>query len=259
MSDDIHHLFEETIRGDYEDDAPWEAVRKLRTIGTRDVFDVASQWSRSEDPLKRARGIDVVAQLGKTIHATSSFSDESFSLVTDLIQREKEIRPLSSAIAALGHLDNAGAVPIIARFRSHPSPEVRFSVACALGSFPNAPLSIETLLVLITDGDEDVRDWATFGLGSLSDADSDEVREGLLRNLEDPHKDVREEAMAGLGKRRDRRVLSSLLRALGQSDVSNCVIEAADLMLGLREERKGWKSSDYAAALRHEFSVGQGC
>lgn len=256
FDNDIQRLFAETLRGDYEDEAPWEAVRKLRTRGTRQVFDIACQWSNSDDPIMRARGIDVLAQLGKTMdHPRNSFPDESFSLVANLLKREKEACPLSSAIAALGHLDDARAVPLIAPFHSHPSPEIRFSVACALGSFPSLPLSIETLLILTADSDEDVRDWATFGLGSLSDADSQEIREALVQRLDDPHEDVREEAMVGLGKRQDRRVLSSLLGALKQSNVTSCVIEAAYLMLGMEDERKDWGPTDYAAALRRQFSL----
>ena len=52
-------------------------------------------------------------------------------------------------------------------------------MAFALGCFPNDPLSAETLLRLTQDTDEDVRDWATFGLGVLGNTDSDEIREVL--------------------------------------------------------------------------------
>src|ERR1700752_583122 len=68
----------------------------------------------------------------------------------------RSIQPLQ-----LGHLDDRRAVPLIAQFRSHSTPETRFAVACALGAFVNEPLSVETLLTLMTDADEDVRDWAT--------------------------------------------------------------------------------------------------
>ena len=165
---------------------------------------------KSKDPLSRARGADVLAQLGKTAdHTSNSFPDESYSVITDLLQRETEPQPLAAGIAALGHLDNPLAVPLITNFSSHPSPEVRFDVAFALGCFPNEPRSAETLLRLTQDTDEDVRDWATFGLGVLGNTDSDEIREALVRRLNDSDEDVREEAMVGLGKRNDQRVLSS--------------------------------------------------
>lgn len=252
---DVQQLFRETLRGDYEDEAPWEAVRQLRRFGTREVFDVAVCWTSSKDPLMRARGIDVLAQLGKTVeHPTNSFPDESYAVVTNLLNREDDLRLLNSAIAALGHLDNQHAVPLIARFGLHHDSQIRFSVACALGSFPNDPLSVETLLKLMADNDEDVRDWATFGLGVLGDTDSAAIREALGRALDDPSEDVREEALVGLSKRQDKRALGPLLVALQGPDVSLRVIEAAYTLLGLESDLKDWNPQDYADALNQRFS-----
>ena len=54
------------------------------------------------------------------------------------------------------------------------------------------------LLRLTEDTDDDVRDWATFGLDVQGGADSAEIRDALFRKLTDRNADVREEAMAGL-------------------------------------------------------------
>jgi len=252
----IDELFAQALSGDYEDDAPWEAVHALRSIGTRQIFERAADLCKSNDPLSRARGADVLGQLGKTAdHRSNTFPEESYSVITELVQRETEPQPLAAGIAALGHLDNPLAVPLITSFSSHPSPEVRFDVAFALGCFPNDPLSAETLLRLTQDTDEDVRDWATFGLGVLGNTDSDEIREALVRRLTDSDEDVREEAMVGLGKRKDQRVLSTLLIALERPNTTVRVIETAYQMLGMDNEREGWKGIDYAVALRQRFSL----
>ena len=87
---------------------------------------------------------------------------------------------------------------------------MRFSVACALGHFPNDPEAVATLLTLTRDDDSEVRDWAVFGLGVQGDVDSSEIREALLERLTDTDEDVREEAIVGLGKRRDLRMLPVL-------------------------------------------------
>src|SRR5260370_8655134 len=171
----IDELVTQALSGGYADDTPWEAVRALRRIGTRRVFERAVDLCKSTDPLFRARGADVLAQLGKTVdHPSSGFPEESYSVITDLVQGETEAQPLAAGIAALGHLGNALAVTLITNFSSHPSPAVRFDVAFALGCFPNEPLSLETLLRLIQDTDEDVRDLAAFGLGVLRNTDSAE-------------------------------------------------------------------------------------
>jgi len=61
--------------------------------------------------------------------------------------------------------------------------------------------------------------------------------------------------MVGLGKRKDRRVLSTLMTALEQPNTTVGVIETAYQMLGMDNEREGWKGTDYAAALRQHFSL----
>jgi HEAT repeat protein len=252
----IDELFAQALSGDYEDDAPWEAVHALRSIGTRQVFERAADLCKSNDPVSRARGADVLAQLGKTAdHRSNSFPEESYRVITDLVQRETDPQPLAAGIAALGHLDNPLAVSLITNFSSHPSPEVRFDVAFALGCFPNDPLSAETLVRLTRDTDEDVRDWATFGLGVLGNTDSDDIREALVRRLTDSDEDVREEAMVGLGKRKDQRVLSTLVTALERPNATARVIETAYQMLGMDNEREAWRGTDYAAALRQRFSL----
>lgn len=251
---DIDELFARTLSDNYEDEGAWEAVHTLRSIGTREVFERAAEWCESNDPLSRARGADVLAQLGKTAdNPKNSFPEEAYSIVAGLVQRETEPRPLSSAIAALGHINNPVAIPLIASFHSHPSAEVRFDVAFALGCFPNDALSVSILLKLTQDSDEDVRDWATFGLGVLGDSDSAEIRDALVLRLSDADEDVREEAMVGLAKRRDQRALSALLSGLRESAMTSRVVEAAYLLLGMQSERDNWSGVDYSAALQEKF------
>lgn len=202
----------------------------------------------------RARGLDVLAQLGKTAdHPVNSFPEAAYGIISELVQREKDLRPLESAIYALGHLDNFAAVPLIAAFHGHPSADIRFSVAFSLGSFPNDALSVETLLLLMEDSDEDVRDWATFGLGVQGDQDSSTIRDSLCRRLSDANEDVREEAMVGLGKRKDQRVLSSLFSAVNGPEIKVRVAEAASLMLGMEGDLEEWGAEEYRVALKERF------
>src|SRR5207253_9364544 len=76
--------------------------------------------------------------------------------------------------------------PYTTLFRSnceHENPDVRFAVACALGNFADDPRAAPVLMTLMHDVDDDVRDWATFGLGVLGDKDSPEIREVLLERM----------------------------------------------------------------------------
>lgn len=100
---DIDALFAQTLRGDYDADLPWEAVRSLSTLGSREVFNRAAAWCGSPNPLERARGADVLAQLGRTAEKPDiAYAEDSFPVVSTLALSESDPRPLSSAIHALG-------------------------------------------------------------------------------------------------------------------------------------------------------------
>lgn len=255
-SSQIESLFAQTLLGDYDADTPWEAVRALQNVGSREVFDGAAAWCSSENPLERARGADVLAQLGKTAeHPDNVFPQESFSVISKLVASESEPLPLSSAIYSLGHIGNALAIPILTEHCSHTSPEVRFSVAFALGKFTEDPIAVQALVVLTRDVDDDVRDWATFGIGALGKLDTPEIRDALLSRLNDSFDDVRQEAIVGLARIKDERVLPSLLFALELPSVADILIDAANEMLGMKDDVIGWEAVDYAVALRERFGL----
>lgn len=254
-AEDIQQLFARALQGDYDDHAPWDAVSELHKIGTREVFDIAAEWCEGRDPLRRARGADVIAQLGKTVeHRSNNFPVEAFGVISRMLERETEIRPLASAIFALGHLDDPSAVPLILKHATHPNADIRFAVAFALGPYANDPRAIQVLLKLTANQDEDVRDWATFGLGVLGNADTVEIRKALVARLSDPNEDAREEAIVALTKRHDRRALPCLIQMLKQPEPSTRVFEAASLMLGMGQDEPELKAAEYITALENRFS-----
>jgi HEAT repeat protein len=122
-------------------------------------------------------------------------------------------------------------------------------------NFANDPRSVDTLLALMQDVDEDVRDWATFGLGVLGDLDSQEIRDALWQRMSDPNRDVREESLVGLGKRKDRRALPALIVELNQPEICSRVIEAAEAFLGDKEQSADRSPGDYVAALKKQFPL----
>ncbi len=259
---EIDTLFAQTLRGDYDDEEPWEAVCQLRSHGCREIFDRAASWCSSDSPLKRARAAAILCQLRREQAPGEPwkpgeflYRDESYLLVSEMLAHESEPQVIDSAVHALGHIDNVAAVQQIVRFQDHPDENVRFAVACALGCFPNEAQSIQGLLALTRDQDSDVRDWAVFGLGVMGDADSPAIREALLGCLDDSNPDVREEAACGLGKRRDLRVLPKLLEMLLDDDgFSMAVEEAATSLLGLEEkDTKESGQADFKAALQAKF------
>lgn len=255
-SEQIRRLFAETLAGDYDDDAPWEAVSTLRRTGSREICDRAVEWCRSDRPLERARGADVLAQLGKTFeHPSNNFPEECFAAISTLVRRETNPLPLLSAVHALGHIGDPLAVPLIIERRFHPNADVRFAVACALGRFADDPRCVEALLALMQDPEGRVRDWATFGLGVLGHLDSDQIRDGLLERLTDLDCDAREEALVSLAKRQDKRALPALFAELEKPEVPDRAFEAAEMFIGGALDESERSASEYALAIRKRFSL----
>jgi len=256
---EIDELFKQTLEGDYDDEddegGPWEAISKLQAIASREVFDKAVQWCRNKQPAKRRRGVDILAQLGKTDeHKAVVFADEIYAVVVSVLEDELDLQVIDSCVVALGHLGNPAAVPLILEHRKNSDPDVRFAVAFALGSFADDPAAIRALLELMDDPDPDIRDWATFGLGVQGSADTPEIREALIERLDDGNPDTREEAVAGLGKRKELRVLPDLIELLQQEEVSYGVVEAACQLLDLKEINEEWSADEYIEALSRRYA-----
>jgi len=214
----------EAAFGDSSTDAdePWTFVRELHHRCEPAVFQAAATWCTSPNPLLRCLGADVLAQLG--FEASHPFANDSAPPLTSLLE-DPDDRVVSCALVALGHL-GVGASGTISPLASHQSADVRHSVAYCLGRRDDA-LSRDTLILLSTDPETDVRSWATFGLGSLSEIDSAAIREALVARLSDSDHEVRGEAMLGLAVRGDSRAVPAILNELKHEEVSVLAFEAA--------------------------------
>jgi len=125
--------------------------------------------------------------------------------------------------------DHRGSATLIG-LAGHGDSGVRFKVATALPSCEEGgdpQLLARPLISLREDPDEDVRDWATLGLGTLTEIDAPEVREALVGRWSDENLDARDEALLGSARRRDRRVLPVLAARLGEDEVGRLPVEAA--------------------------------
>ncbi|MFI5907450.1 HEAT repeat domain-containing protein [Dactylosporangium sp. NPDC051541] len=142
--------------------------------------------------------------------------------------------PLTSAAEladAVAWCYDDAALPLLLPLARHTDAAVRRAVAQALPSVlgETAPDdTVHALIRLSADPDDDVRDWACFALGTqLSEVDTKSIRDTLAARLEDPHDDTRCEALLGLARRRDTRVLPVLHERLARDNVYSLEIDAA--------------------------------
>jgi HEAT repeat protein len=259
-TEEIEKLFAETLLGDYDDDAPWAAVSRLRLNGNRYIFEKADEWCRSTNPKFRARGAAILGQLRArpTPDRESSavgepiFVEESFKTVSGTVVSETDDNALMAELFALGHLYKPEAVPILIHHSTHHNEDVRFAVACSLGHFHENHSAIEQLIRLAEDSDGDVRNWSLFALGSQSNFDSPELRDLFARHVDDPHPDAREEAIAGLAKRQDRRAALPLLRVMQSGSYFSHHDDDFKALLRAPDD-EDWGTEDYVDALYRQF------
>lgn len=231
MTDDMEPSVDELVAlalgiGDNDSDERWDPVRRLQRRGDRETFDVAARLCRSDDPAERTLGVDILGQLGA---GELPFLEETLPILLELSGDDSNLDVLYSALCSLGHLYDARALETLLAHARHPDRDIRFAVAVSLPSamVDDEPAGIEALMDLMADEDAEVRDWATTGLGSCVDADSEKIRDALARRLDDDGGDTAGEAMVGLGRRGDPRCFEPILAALTSGNVGNLIVEAA--------------------------------
>ncbi|HEY2790985.1 MAG TPA: HEAT repeat domain-containing protein [Micromonosporaceae bacterium] len=143
---------------------------------------------------------------------------------------------VESLVYALGRTYDARVVPRLLEHIAHPDADVRLAVAWALPNVlldwdePEPPGVTEALIGLSGDADEEVRDWATFGLGRMSNFDGPQIRAALLARTTDSFQDAREEGICGLARRRDPRGIALLGDLLAEETLQIGVFDTAALV-----------------------------
>lgn len=224
----VDELFEVALQAD--EDSAWDAVMALHWRGSGEVLERGIALTRSSDPVWRARGANVLGQLGIP---DRTYPDQCFTAVLPLLVDEAA-SVVCSAIYALHFIDSFQAAPLIAPVATHLNDDIREAVAFGLNAVDTSEAH-DVLLQLMRDRNADVRNWATFGIARQSDTDSLDVRAALVANLADADDDVRYEAAIGLALRRDTRSVNILKQLLHEDPDDIFAREAAGILLDLNE------------------------
>ncbi len=207
----------------------WSFVGILQNRMTASLLHKMRMLILQKDEGQRKVAADVLAQ-GRA--KDKEFSEECVKFLLDAMMHEESPKVLSAICNALGHHRAANAVGALATLQDHPDASVRLAVVHGLSCLEN-PVAIAALISLSADSDRDVRDWATFGLGSLTEVDSVQLREALLARMTDNDEEISGEAMVGLAVRGDVRVAEPLLKVINsihesQLEYGSLIIEAVE-------------------------------
>jgi HEAT repeat protein len=209
-----------------DEEKAWDAIGVLHFRANREVFDAAAKLCGSECPTERSLGASILGQIGVEQRL---FLDQSLTVLLDSLSKERDVEAFQSICFALGHRGDQRAIAPVLELRQHPDANVRYAVVHALSCHADER-AIQGLIELTLDTDPLVRDWATFGIGSLIEIDSPAIRTALFRRIHDEDDDVRGEALVGLARRGDPRVIEPLIHELDSHNSNHYVIEAASLI-----------------------------
>jgi HEAT repeat protein len=172
--------------------------------------------------------------LGNKVNGAPEHLPEVFPELLATLNEDQTEEVLVAVIEALGHAWTESACLAVVPFTYHPDKSVRLAaVRSMVGGIESKAGSITVAAALMQrfgDEDSEVRDWATFGVGSMLDIDSVKIRAALRGNLEDVNYDVRCEALVGLARRGDPAALEPTIRMLTEESVGRLVVEAAGLL-----------------------------
>jgi HEAT repeat protein len=211
-----------------------DAVSILHFRGNQEVFAAASKLCDSQNPQERALGADILGQLGIP---NRTFPDESLAILLRMLECDQNTDVLNSIAVALGHLHDTRAISSLVRLKNHSCSSVRYGIVFGLLGYEDE-LAINALIELSSDRDDEVRNWATFGLGSQIETDTTAIREALYQRFlnedTDENYEIYGEALVGLAKRKDSRILNRLIEELSSDYVGVLAIEAAEQMADSR-------------------------
>lgn len=191
----------------------WDNISALRKHVNQEVYDKATELAKSDVDNEKIIGLDVLAQLGFNPRLNKS---QTVKLYFELLENHQSPKVLYSILHAIAHNNEdlkSTQISRLAEFRNHRYSGVRFGLVHALSGV-ESELAINTLIELTKDRDVEIRDWATFGIGSQIETNNTEIINALWERIQDEDEKTRHEAIAGLSKRKDARVKEILKKEL---------------------------------------------
>lgn len=206
----------------------WLNISELRKRASPALFEQCILLTKSDVQKERMIGVNILSQLSSP-PTFRPYSKKVIVHFLNLLKVEKTPLVLMSILYGIGHnnenLVQDKAIKCIANYRTNENDCVREGVVAALLGIDNA-IAVNALIELSRDKCSHIRDWAVFGLGSLIETDTTEIREALYARIYDKHKDTRYEAILGLARRNDPKVKDVIIQELLSASYTTYLFEA---------------------------------
>lgn len=205
----------------------WDNIWELRKRSTMSVFEKCWELVHSNIPKDRIIGFDVLAQLGVS---SRPFCKESVKLFFEILEYEKDYKVISSILFAIGHNNenlNQKQINQLILYKTNKDSFIRYALVSSLLGLENYQ-AIQTLIELSSDKVPSIRDWATFGIGSMIETDHEEIRKALWKRTNDKNQNIKLEAIVGLAHRKDENVKNIIERELINGEYGTLLFESIE-------------------------------
>ena len=217
----------EAVNDDGDPDVYWELVSALRDRDAHEVWAQLVPLAKDKDVRLQQMVPDVLRGLGRE---AQPLANETLQLFGQMLAAHPSAEVVACIANACVDFHHGSVVTMLVPYAGHERVEVREGVLHAVRRSGH-PEAIAALINLSRDPVDELREWATFALGSQRPlVDGPEIREALAARLLDRHEPTRDEAVVGLGLRRDARALGPLRTQFERGFIGVALFEAARTM-----------------------------
>ena len=150
----------------------------------------------------------------------------------ELLENRQNDKVLFSLLFGISHnnenLTEKQILKLI-EFKNSKNKDIRYSLVSALSTIEN-PNAIETLIELSEDKFSSIRNWATFGIGTLSEENSDQILNALWKRTKDKHQETKLEAIVGLANRKVIIVKELIIEELKKGEYGTLLFDAIETL-----------------------------
>lgn len=207
----------------------WNNISELRKRANDEVYNQAYEFAKSQIDKKKIIGIDVLAQLGFDPRLRQK---ETIKLYFELLEEKQNDDVLFSLFFGISHNNEKltkNQVLKIIKFKNSKNNDIRCSLVSAISGVDN-PKAIETLIELSEDNYSSIRNWATFGIGTLCEQNNDRILKALWNRVKDKHQETKLEAIVGLANRKQVTVKEQIIEELKSGEYGTLLFEAIETL-----------------------------
>lgn len=208
------------------DKAYWNTIHEIRGRASDSLYAQCMELVRSEHPAECAAGITILSQFyrlnkRKKYGVEYPYRKEVLRLFLGMLAAATDSSVLAALLYGIG--DNNSyikprEIDLLLPFISAQEIIIRRAAVSALTGIQTMK-AIRGLIMLSKDRYSDIRNWATFAIGTQTDVDNADIRKALYARCTDSHHDTRMEAIYGLAKRKDEGVKAYL-----EKEFSDCTV-----------------------------------